>query len=130
MSQTPKIHLFYAEDRPEIAQILKEFLELEHLSDQIDIVEFTHGAAIIDHLRTNAAEILPPDFLLTDYRMPFADGIEVIKTAQTFTSIPDTNMAVYGVDDLKAECDELGVGFFQKIEGLDPILRWISRSLQ
>ena len=74
------------------------------IDDQIEVMSFDNAVAALQALETNK-----PDLILTDYQMPFMDGvqfIEKIRAAGQFNDIP----IITALDDKEALYSALEAG--------------------
>ncbi|GAB2676970.1 response regulator [Aliiglaciecola sp. 3_MG-2023] len=72
-------HVLIVEDEPKIAQILVEFLQLEHF--QVTVLH--DGKNVIEFVKKNT-----PDFIILDVMLPFKDGYTLCKEIRQFSSVP------------------------------------------
>ncbi|MFC5987688.1 response regulator [Marinicrinis lubricantis] len=84
--------LLLVEDERWVRIALKKTLEKVNLPIQV-VGELSHGLEAIDWLKTNQA-----DLVITDIRMPFMDGINLLEMLQEHSSHPDV-MIISGYDD-------------------------------
>jgi CheY-like chemotaxis protein len=107
MHNTPLI--LYVEDEKSLQVTLSRMLE--HLG--YTVVCANNGQAGVDK-----AQLLQPDVILMDIRMPVLDGMEaarLLRASPATSHIPIYILSAYTDAKIRKQCDEVGVdGFFSK----------------
>jgi len=113
-----------AEDKASLRAVLEEMLAAEGWN----VVALGNGAEAIAHLR----EGLPADLVLTDWRLPGADGLAVLGAArQLDPTVPVIVMTAFGSIETAVEAMKLGADdFVTKPVDPDLLRLLVSRGLE
>ena len=71
--------VFIVEDEPDIARLLKDYLEHDGFSVNV----FTDGLDVVDRVRLDF-----PDFLILDLMLPKKDGLTICREVRQFSNLP------------------------------------------
>ncbi|HQE91189.1 MAG TPA: response regulator [Anaerolineae bacterium] len=95
-------HILVVDDDPAVVMTLAA--SLERLSEAYVIETCLHALEALHKI-----EQQPYNLLITDYRMPGMNGLELVKAVRHIVpTMPVIMMTAYGTGDLRQEADKLG----------------------
>jgi CheY-like chemotaxis protein len=118
--QKKKLSILIAEDNPDDFFLFQmaiieadESIHIYHVNNGAQLIEFLMKDDISKKLRSHAV----PDLIITDLKMPFLDGLEVIrkvKSHKEFENIPIYLFSSNDSDANKEKAKEVGASAFYK----------------
>ena len=105
--QGTKTRVLLAEDDEEMRDIVSRAFEVMGY----EVIEATDGSemlAYLDNIYRKPSRIVPVDLIVTDVRMPGADGLEVLRRARLHdTRIPVILMTGFPDEQLRQDANDL-----------------------
>lgn len=124
LSNEPIKRVLIVDDEPNVAMILAENLESHNSGYQVETAE--NGHAALTKIRDGAY-----DLMITDYKMPGMDGLELARAARQIA--PDLQivlMTAFGTDNLRDAANKLRVDdFVEKPFSMEKIRKIVEQAV-